>query len=77
MCRNNEQQTTSKGETWSRGTNSRLPFDVNVNLNLELPIFSLEKNGKEILKLRANGRSNSQNCCPTVLRVLTPNLELK
>ena len=23
-----------KGETWSRGTNSRLPFDVNVMLNL-------------------------------------------
>ena len=22
------------GETWSRGTNSRLPFDVNVMLNL-------------------------------------------
>ena len=22
------------GETWSRGTNSRLPFDVNVLLNL-------------------------------------------
>ena len=29
MCRNNEQWATSKGETWSRGTNSRLPFDVN------------------------------------------------
>ena len=26
--------TTSKGETWSRGTNSRLPFYVNVMLNL-------------------------------------------
>ena len=24
----------NKGETWSRGTNSRLPFGVNVNLNL-------------------------------------------
>ena len=46
MCRNNEQQTTSKGETWSRGTNSRLPFDVNVKLNLEHPIFSLEKKRK-------------------------------
>ena len=22
------------GETWSRGTNSRLPFDVNVMLNI-------------------------------------------
>ena len=29
MCRNNEQQTTSNGETWSR-----LPFDVNVMVNL-------------------------------------------
>ena len=24
------------GKTWSRGTNSRLPFDVNVNLNLSI-----------------------------------------
>ena len=30
----NEQWTTSKEETWPRGTNSRLPFDVNVMLNL-------------------------------------------
>ena len=29
-----EQWTASKGESWSRGTNSRLPFDVNVMLNL-------------------------------------------
>ena len=29
-------KTTSKGETWSRGTNSRLPFDINVNLNLSI-----------------------------------------
>ena len=29
MCGSNEQKRTSiKGETWSRGTNSRLPFDV-------------------------------------------------
>ena len=28
MCRNNEQQATRKGETWSRGTNSRLPFEL-------------------------------------------------
>ena len=34
--RNDEQQTTSKDETWSRGTNSRLPFDVNVMLNLSI-----------------------------------------
>ena len=34
MCKNNKQQTTNKGETWSRGKNSRLPFDVNVKLNL-------------------------------------------
>ena len=34
MFRNNEQWTTSKGETWSRGTNLRLPFDVNMMLNL-------------------------------------------
>ena len=29
---NSERQVM--GETWSRGTNSRLPFDVNVMLNL-------------------------------------------
>ena len=29
---NSERQV--KGETWSRGTNSRLPFDVNMTLNL-------------------------------------------
>ena len=27
---------TSKGETWSRGTNSRLPFDVNLMLHLSI-----------------------------------------
>ena len=34
MCRNNEQWTTGKWETWSRGANSRLPSDVNMMLNL-------------------------------------------
>ena len=36
MCRSNETKTTSKEETWSCGTNSRLPFDVNVVLNLSI-----------------------------------------
>ena len=36
MSRNNEQETISKGETWSRGTNSCLPFDVNMMLNLSI-----------------------------------------
>ena len=40
MCRNNEQWTTGKGETWSRGRNSRLPVDVNVMLNLSTNPFS-------------------------------------
>ena len=31
-----KRQPGSKGETWSRGTNSRLPFDVKVMLNLSL-----------------------------------------
>ena len=31
-----KQLTTIKGKTWSRGTNSRLPFSVNVNLNLSI-----------------------------------------
>ena len=26
----------NKGKTWSRGTKSRLPFVVNVNLNLSI-----------------------------------------
>ena len=26
----------NKGKTWSRGTNLRLPFGVNVNLNLSV-----------------------------------------
>ena len=39
MSRNNEQQTTSKGETWSRGTNSRLLFYLNVMLNLSYMLF--------------------------------------
>ena len=32
-------KTTSKGETWSRGTNSRLPFDVNAKLNFSSVCF--------------------------------------
>ena len=36
MCRNKKQSTTGKVETWSRGTNSRQPFDVNVKLNLSI-----------------------------------------
>ena len=31
-------KTTSNGETWSRGTNLRSPFDVNVMLNLSIGI---------------------------------------
>ena len=27
-----------KGKTWSRGSNSRLPFGVNMNLNLSVSI---------------------------------------
>ena len=30
----NKQLTTIKEKTWSRGKKSRLPFGVNVNLNL-------------------------------------------
>ena len=36
LSRNNKQYTTIKGKTWSRGTNSRLPFGVNVNLNFSI-----------------------------------------
>ena len=34
LSRSNKRYTTIKGKTWSRGTNSREPFGVNVNLNL-------------------------------------------
>ena len=43
-CRNNKQQTTSKVETWSRGRNSRLPFDVNVMLNLSIVLKKITTN---------------------------------
>ena len=33
---NNGHKTASEGETWSRGTNSRLPFDVKVKLTLSI-----------------------------------------
>ena len=31
-----KRQPGSNGETWSRGTNSRLPFDMKVMLNLSI-----------------------------------------
>ena len=34
-----EMGKNGKGETWSRGTNLRLPFDVNVMLNLSIISF--------------------------------------
>ena len=40
-CRNNKQQTTSKEETWSRGTN---PFDINVMLNLSIVLKKITTN---------------------------------
>ena len=33
---NSKPRTTSKEETWSRGANTRLPFDVNVMRNLSI-----------------------------------------
>ena len=49
LCRSNKQYTTIKGETWSRGTNSRLPFGANVNLSINS------------LRSRPNGRSLREN----------------
>ena len=43
MCRNNEQQTTSNGETWSR-----LPFDVNVMVNLSRYCIARSEVAREI-----------------------------
>ena len=36
-----------KGETWSRGSNSRLPFDVNVILNLSSIFFLSSPNEQQ------------------------------
>ena len=35
----------NKGKTWSRGTNSRPPFGVNVNLNLSTVTFTRDSGG--------------------------------
>ena len=46
MCRNNEQSEGQvMGETLSRGTNPRFPFDVNVMLNLSSMTIDLSING--------------------------------
>ena len=46
MCRNNEQSEGQvMGETLSRGTNLRLPFDENVLLNLSNMTIDLSTNG--------------------------------
>ena len=37
--RSNKHVTTIMGKTWPRVTNSRLPFGVNVNLNLSIILF--------------------------------------
>ena len=34
FCKSKEKSKASKGKTWSRGTNSRLPFKGHVILNL-------------------------------------------
>ena len=36
LCRGNKELTENKGKTLSRGTNSRFPFGVKVNLNLSI-----------------------------------------
>ena len=38
FCKSKEKSKASKGKTWSRGTNSRLPFKGNVILNLSFNI---------------------------------------
>ena len=35
-----EIMNSGRGETWSRGTNSRLPFDVNLMLNLSIVVVT-------------------------------------
>ena len=46
MCRNKNSIKTSNGDTWSRGTNSRLPFDINVMLNLSRVTFTVNCKGQ-------------------------------
>ena len=54
MCRNKNSIKTSNGDTWSRGTNSRLPFDIHVMLNLSRVTFTVNCKGQIQVK-------NSQN----------------
>ena len=65
------QKILSKGETWSRGTNSSLTFDVNVILNLsnELP-FKLIANwwAWELVPKRLAGRPTVKNTAKEVTR---------
>ena len=35
-----EIMNSRRGETWSRGTNSRFPFDVNLMLNLSIVVVN-------------------------------------
>ena len=65
------QKILSKGETWSRGTNSSLTFDVNVILNLsnELP-FKLIANwwAWELVPKRLAGEANCEKYGKEVTR---------
>ena len=60
MCRSNETKTTSKEETWSRGTNSRLPFDVNVVLNLSINshVYASLRGMAVLPRVRVSGESS-------------------
>ena len=44
-------------ETWSRGTNSRLPFDIHVMLNLTRVTFT---NGKGQIQVKNSQIENDQ-----------------
>ena len=48
--RNLKSKRKITGETWSRGTNSRLPFGVNVNLNLSSAINPQSDTNKAIVR---------------------------
>ena len=56
LSRYNKQETTIEGKTWSRGTNARLPFGVNVILNYSIKsnvygIRQLSDSSWEFLKI--------------------------
>ena len=55
---------TSKEETWSRGTNSRLSFDVNVILNLSNGKRNFPSETNKVLIFLLDDQTMNRPLCP-------------